>query len=107
MDPGWQGHAGTKLHSIQIIKGWVDTNGRTQEAVYPVGLRARKTDALLRVHLAARPPGISRGALWEAAHTDAGVCPDRPGATAGRDRELSGANVQHPTASTRVSTLQA
>jgi hypothetical protein len=36
MDPGWQGHPGTKLHSIQIIKGWVDKDGQTHEAVYPV-----------------------------------------------------------------------
>ncbi len=36
MDPGWEGHKGTKLQSIQIIKGWVDGNGQTHEAVYNV-----------------------------------------------------------------------
>lgn len=35
MDPGWQGHPGTKLQSIQIIKGWAE-NGQTQEATYEV-----------------------------------------------------------------------
>jgi hypothetical protein len=36
MDPGWPGHAGTPLQSIQIIKGWVDQDGQTHEAVYEV-----------------------------------------------------------------------
>ncbi len=36
MDPGWQGHPGTKLQSIQIIKGWVAGNGQTREKTYEV-----------------------------------------------------------------------
>jgi len=35
-DPGWAGHPGTPLQSVQIIKGWVDENGQTQEQVYSV-----------------------------------------------------------------------
>ena len=36
MDPGWIGHAGTKLQRAQIIKGWVDGAGQTHEKVYDV-----------------------------------------------------------------------
>jgi hypothetical protein len=36
MDPGWIGHAGTKLQRAQIIKGWVDAAGQTHETVYDV-----------------------------------------------------------------------
>lgn len=36
MDPGWKTHRGTTLQGIQIIKGWVDGNGQTHEAVYNV-----------------------------------------------------------------------
>lgn len=36
MDPGWPGHPGTQLQRIQIVKGWVDANGETHEAVYDV-----------------------------------------------------------------------
>jgi hypothetical protein len=36
MDPGWPGHAGTKLERAQIIKGWVDARGETHEQVFDV-----------------------------------------------------------------------
>ena len=36
MDPGWPGHKGTPLQRIQIVKGLVDKQGNTQEAVYDV-----------------------------------------------------------------------
>ena len=35
-DPGPPGESGTQLQRIQIIKGWVDANGDTQEAVYDI-----------------------------------------------------------------------
>lgn len=40
MDPGWEGHAGTKLQRAQIIKGWVDAQGHTHEKVYDVAGRS-------------------------------------------------------------------
>lgn len=35
-DPGWEGHPGTPLQRIQIIKGWVDSGGQTHEQVFDV-----------------------------------------------------------------------
>ena len=35
-DPGWVGNPGTKLQQAQIIKGWVDASGQTQEKVLTV-----------------------------------------------------------------------
>jgi hypothetical protein len=35
-DAGSPGHPGTDLQRIQVIKGWVDADGKTQEAVYDV-----------------------------------------------------------------------
>ncbi len=35
-DPGISGHPGTDLQLIQVIKGWLDQNGNTHEAVYDV-----------------------------------------------------------------------
>jgi hypothetical protein len=42
MDPGWPGQPGTPLQRIQIIKGWVDAQGNTREAVYDVAGDASK-----------------------------------------------------------------
>src|SRR6185369_15845102 len=36
MDPGWPGHSGTPLQRIQIVKGWVDSDGATHDRVYDV-----------------------------------------------------------------------
>jgi hypothetical protein len=36
MDPGFEGHPGTPLQKIQIIKGWVSSNGEVHEKVYDV-----------------------------------------------------------------------
>ncbi len=35
-DPGVEGHPGTDLQQIQIIKGWVDVNGVDHEKIYTV-----------------------------------------------------------------------
>ncbi len=35
-DPGVEGHPGTDLQQIQIIKGWIDANGEPHEKVYTV-----------------------------------------------------------------------
>ncbi|MDG2307555.1 MAG: DUF3604 domain-containing protein [Candidatus Binatia bacterium] len=35
-DPGIPGHPGTDLQRIQVIKGWLDADGETHEAVYDV-----------------------------------------------------------------------
>ncbi len=35
-DPGWENNPGTPLQRIQVIKGWVDSNGQTHEKVYDV-----------------------------------------------------------------------
>jgi hypothetical protein len=35
-DPGVEGHPGTDLQRIQIVKGWVEPDGSTHEAVYDV-----------------------------------------------------------------------
>ncbi len=35
-DPGPAGEPGTQLQRIQIVKGWVDASGQTQEATYDV-----------------------------------------------------------------------
>ncbi len=42
MEPGWKDHPGSKLQGIQIIKGWLDSHGQTQEAVYDVAGRTPK-----------------------------------------------------------------
>jgi hypothetical protein len=36
MDPGVSGRPGTPLQRIQIVKGWVDADGRTNQLVYDV-----------------------------------------------------------------------
>lgn len=36
MDPGTDGHPGTDLQRIQIVKGWLDANGTTHEQVFDV-----------------------------------------------------------------------
>jgi hypothetical protein len=35
-DPGTDGHAGTDLQRVQLVKGWVDADGRTHERVFEV-----------------------------------------------------------------------
>lgn len=35
-DPGLEGHPGTDLQRIQVVKGWVDADGATHEQVYDV-----------------------------------------------------------------------
>lgn len=35
-DPGWENNPGTPLQRIQIIKGWVDSEGQTHEQVFDV-----------------------------------------------------------------------
>ncbi len=35
-DPGVEGHPGTDLQLIQIIKGWIDADGEEQEKIYDV-----------------------------------------------------------------------
>ncbi|TMH27556.1 MAG: DUF3604 domain-containing protein [Betaproteobacteria bacterium] len=35
-DPGWTGNPGTKLQQAQIVKGWVDSTGKTYEKVLTV-----------------------------------------------------------------------
>jgi hypothetical protein len=39
-DPGIEGHPGTDLQRIQIIKGWVDADGETHEQVFDVAGQA-------------------------------------------------------------------
>lgn len=60
MDPGWQGHPGTKLQRIQIVKGWVDTQGKSHEAVYDVAGGPNNASVNLN---SCRPKGAGFGSL--------------------------------------------
>ena len=60
MDPGWPGHAGTRLQRLQIVKGWVDANGETHEAVYDVAGGPNDASVNLR---SCKPTGEGFGSL--------------------------------------------
>lgn len=60
MDPGWQGHPGTKLQRIQIVKGWIDTQGKSHEAVYDVAGGPNNASVNLN---SCRPKGAGFGSL--------------------------------------------
>jgi hypothetical protein len=72
MDPGWPNHPGTKLDSVQIIKGWVDASGETHERVIDIaggGRDGKPTNSEALVERGAidlrtcQPTGIGRASL--------------------------------------------
>lgn len=48
MDPGWEGHPGASLQRAQIVKGWVDAQGKVHEKVYDVAGNTEKAPLDLR-----------------------------------------------------------
>jgi hypothetical protein len=66
MDPGVSGTPGTPLQRIQIVKGWVDAEGRKHERVYDVAGDARLGRALDRRNCNPDPAGeASLCAVWQ------------------------------------------
>jgi len=64
MDPGWPGHPGTPLQRIQIVKGWVDKNGESHEAVYDVAGGANNATVDLASCKARGPGHADLCAVW-------------------------------------------
>lgn len=74
-DPGTEGHPGTPLERIQIVKLWLDAQGRTAERVFDVAGHAQTTGALDLATCTASGPGADQlCTTW----TDPGFDPAMP-----------------------------
>jgi hypothetical protein len=72
MDPGSEGHPGTHLQRIQIVKGWVGADGRAYEQVFDVAGDASVGRALDRRSCAPDPAGEAEiCAVWHDPDFDA------------------------------------
>jgi hypothetical protein len=74
-DPGAEGRPGTDLHSVQIVKGWVDADGETRERVYEA---IAPMDPTARVDPATCDPLGEGHAMACAVWRDPDFDPDQP-----------------------------
>lgn len=72
-DPGIEGHPGTDLQRIQIIKGWVDARGATHERVYDVAGNANNSASVNPESCMHKGPGFTQLCkVWDDPQFDAG-----------------------------------